>query len=443
MSASPNPAPPSPRLPLGVIFLTLYLDLIGFSVLFPVAPAMLEFYVKQEEKGGFLANLVARLHELAAAAHAPDIAVGALFGGAIASLFALMQFIFSPIWGARSDRDGRRPVLLMTVAGNALSYVVLFFSRSFLVFLASRVIAGIMSGNLSVAVAAVADVTSRENRAKGMGLVGAAFGLGFLTGPLLGGLTAHIDLTAKIPGLAAWGVHPFSIPAAIAVALCLANLAWIWARFEETLPTASRGASHRGNPLKELFASRDPVIKRTNVVGFLVTFAFGFFETTISFFAADRLGWSPRQLTFIFVFAGVISILTQGVLVRRFIPRIGEKRAAIGGVTAIALALMGLGYAIGVARSPALMFCALALNSVGSGFANVGLSSLVSLYATPEEQGRVTGVFRSFGALARACSPAAAGILFFNAGGTPTFVTAGLLLFIPAVLAAKLPQPTK
>ncbi|MBL9216627.1 MAG: MFS transporter [Opitutaceae bacterium] len=444
--ASPPPPSGGPPLSLGVIFLTLYIDLIGFSLFFPLGPELLKYYIVHEETDSLFGALFHRLETLAHATHAPDLATGALFAGLMGSIYAFMQFVFSPVWGARSDRVGRRPVLLVTIAGNALSFLLLFFSGSFVVFLLGRVFSGIMGGNLAVAVAAVSDVTTRENRAKGMGVVGAAFGLGFLTGPAIGGLTAHVSLLDAYPGLARWGVHPFSVPAAIGGGLCLVNLLWIGARFRETLPPERRGTAltlRERNPLRALFTLPDVSLRRVNLVGFLVTFCFSFFETTISFFTADQLAYTPRQLTLVFVHLGVVSILTQGVLVRRAVPALGEKRAALCGIALIAAGFVGLGLGIGVARSAPLMFAALTVCAVGSGFANVGLSSLVSLYAPPEEQGKVTGIFRSLGFLARAASPAVAGVLFFQVGGTVTFAVAGACLFVPFVLGLPLPQPQK
>ncbi len=439
------PSAPSP-LSLGVIFLTLYIDLIGFSIFFPLGPALLKYYLAHEDAHGLFAALIARLESLAHRTHAPEMATAALFGGVLASVYALMQFFFSPVWGARSDRLGRRPVLLQTIAGNALSYAVLFFSGSFALFFAGRVLGGIMGGNLAVAIAAVADVTTRANRAKGMGVVGAAFGLGFLTGPAIGGLTAHLSLLDRWPGLAAWGVHPFSVPAAIACGLCLVNLGWIAARFRETLPPENRRAGlppRERHPLRALVRLPDRTLRRVNLVGFLVTFAFSFFETTISFFTADKLGYAPRQLTYIFVHLGLVSIFTQGFLVRRAVPAIGEKAAALLGIGGLAAGFVSLGFGVGVAQSVPLMFAALTVCALGSGFANVGLSSLVSLYAAPEEQGRVTGIFRSLGFLARAASPVVAGTLFFQTGGTFTFALAGAILLVPLSLGLALPQPLK
>ncbi|HET7534928.1 MAG TPA: MFS transporter, partial [Candidatus Didemnitutus sp.] len=432
------PSSATKPLSLGVIFLTLYIDLIGFSVFFPLGPQLLRYYMEHESAGGLFAVLIGRLETIAQATHGSEMATAALFGGALGSIYSLMQFIFSPIWGARSDRTGRRPVLLLTIAGNALSFLILAFGGSFTVFLLSRIFSGIMGGNLAVAIAAVSDVTSRENRAKGMGIVGAAFGLGFLTGPAIGGLTAHVNLLTHHPSLEAWGVHPFSVPAFIGCGLCLINLAWVALRFRETLPAERRGAGatlRERNPLRAMLTLPDATLRRVNVVGFLWTLGFSVFETTISFFAADALSYDVRQTTMIFVHLGIVSILTQGLLVRRVIPKMGERRGALMGVLLIIAGFLGLGFGMGVAHSAMFMFIALTFCAIGSGFANVGLSSLVSLYAKPEEQGKVTGIYRSLGFLARACSPVLAGTLFFRAGGTVTFGVAGVFLLVPLFMA--------
>lgn len=442
----PTPSSPPKPLSLGVIFLTLYIDLIGFSIFFPLGPELLRYYIAHEPAGGLFTGVFGWFQNFAHSSHVPEMATGALFAGIIASLYAFMQFLFSPFWGARSDRIGRRPVLLLTVAGNALSYLLLVFSGSFVVFLLSRILGGIMGGNLAVAVASVADVTSRENRAKGMGIVGAAFGLGFLTGPTIGGLTSGFNLLTAHPGLAAWGLHPFSVPALIALGLCAINLVWIGARFSETLPPERRGTGltlRERNPLRALLTLPDRAIRRANVVGFVLTFGFSFFETLITFFMADRFNYTPRDLVSIFVYNGTVSILTQGVLVRRIVPRIGEKRGAVLGLAGVALGMLGIGLSVGLARSVPLLFVALTFCSVGSGFANVGLSSLISLYASAEEQGKVTGIFRSLGFLARACSPIVAGILFFQVGGTAAFTIAAALLGVSFAMSTALPQPHK
>ncbi|HEY9247491.1 MAG TPA: MFS transporter, partial [Rariglobus sp.] len=177
---------PKRSLSLGVIFLTLYIDLIGFSIIFPLGPDLLKHYLAVDGQSGLLGWLLGHVNALAATfgneTHLPEV----LFGGIISSLFSILQFIFAPFWGSLSDKRGRRPILLLTVAGTALSYLLWVVSGSFWLFLLARLVAGAFGGNLSVATAAVADVTTRAERSKAMGVVGAAFGLGLVTGPMVG-----------------------------------------------------------------------------------------------------------------------------------------------------------------------------------------------------------------------------------------------------------------
>jgi MFS family permease len=425
-------------LSLGVIFLTLYIDLIGFSISFPLIPHMLEYYLKRESHGGALGWLLQQIQSLAPPSGANPVFVAALLGGVLSAAYALLQFVFAPIWGTRSDRIGRRPVLLATVAGTAFSYLLWAFSGSFALFILARLVGGAMSGNLSVATAAVADVTTRENRAKGMGLVGVAFGLGFITGPAIGGLIGAVEPSAE---WARYGINPFSAVAFVAFGFSVLNLVWIGLRFRETLPPEARGTvvARTRNPLRAVFAITDDSIRRANLVYFLVALLFSGFELTISFFAAERLGYTERQLVYIFVYVGFVSILTQGLLVRRFVPRLGEKRSALGGIASIAA-----GFAIlAVAHTATPVYLALTFIAVGSGFSNVSFSSLISLYSGAQEQGHVLGVFRSLGSLARAVGPLIAGIIFWWYGSTLTYALGGALLLVPVALGLALPQPQK
>jgi len=431
-------APSSKPLSLGVIFLTLYIDLIGFSISFPLIPRMLTYYLAKEGNASVLGWLLRQVEALAPPSGQNPLFVAALVGGVLSAAYSLLQFLFAPFWGERSDRIGRRPVLLLTVAGTALSYLLWAFSGSFWLFIVARLVGGAMSGNLSVATAAVADVTTRENRAKGMGLIGVAFGLGFITGPMIGGIIGAIEPGAR---WSPWGINPFSAVAFVATGFSLLNLLWISARFRETfvpglgaeLPERTR------HPVRALFAIRDATVRRANLVYFLVALIFSGYEITISFLATERLQYSEHQLTYIFVFAGVVSILTQGLLVRRLVPRFGEKRAAVGGLAAIAAGFALMAFA----RTAGPVYAAIALVSIGAGFSNVAFSSLISLYSPPDEQGKVLGVFRSLGSLARAVGPLAAGIIFWWYGSSLTYVLGSVLLLVPLGTALRLPQPEK
>ncbi|MCH2364698.1 MAG: MFS transporter, partial [Planctomycetes bacterium] len=186
--------------PIGVLFLTVFVDLVGFSIIFPLFPEMLEYYGKEDN---FFATLIAQLAELSGEqGEKRELYTRVLFGGILGSLYSILQFLFAPMWGRLSDRIGRRPVLLITIGGLCVSYLVWIFSHSFLLLIISRVLGGAMGGNISVATAAMADSTDEKNRAKGMGMIGMAFGLGFILGRAIGALLAGIDMGCwGLPGL--------------------------------------------------------------------------------------------------------------------------------------------------------------------------------------------------------------------------------------------------
>ncbi|HQF39480.1 MAG TPA: MFS transporter [Opitutaceae bacterium] len=434
-------APAPKKASLGVIFLTLYLDLIGFSLFFPLFPAMLDYYLGREGRGGALGWLLGHFDTLARSWNIDQSATAVLFAGVIGSLYSLLQFLFAPIWGARSDRVGRRPVLRLTIAGTTASYAIWALSGSFLLFLLSRIVAGIASGNLSVATAAVSDITTRADRAKGMGLIGAAFGLGFITGPALGGLTAHWNLLDRWPGLAACGVNPFTVPALIAFALGLLNLLWVQRRFAETYTPglAAASAERPRHPLRALLAIPAAHVRRVILINALFILGFSGLELTLGFLAAERLHYTPRELTLVFVYTGVVSVLTQGFLVRRLVPRLGEKHA---GTLGLACACAGMAW-LAFAHTPATVYASLGLASVGSGFCYAALSALLSLYVGEDEQGRLMGLFRALGSLTRAIGPVCAGVLYWRFGSTACYAAAAAVILAPLALALTLPTPRK
>jgi MFS family permease len=447
--ATPRPATiPARPLSLGVIFLTLYIDLIGFSIIFPLGPDLLEHYLSLEGHDGLLG---AMLRQMDAFAHNVGIENYApvLFGGVLSSFFSVLQFVFAPFWGALSDRRGRRGVLLLTVAGTALGYLVWALSGSFWLFLLSRIVSGGFSGNLSVATAAVADVTSREERSKAMGLVGAAFGLGLVTGPTIGAITAHFNLLNAFPSLARFGVNPFSVPAFVAFALCLVNLVWIKARFKETLSTESRAAAREPrirNPIAAILGLENANVRRANLVSFIYSIAFVAMESALTFLATRRFDYSVKQNGILLGFLGLCAIVTQGYIVRKLLKVANEVSVLTSGLAITALGLIVIGFA----TFPALLFLGVALLALGSGLVNPSTSGLISLYAEPEEQGRVLGIFRSLGSLARAITPMFAGIVFWRfdahqamTAGRSLFVGSAGLSLAALALSARLPKPAK
>ena len=430
-------------LSLGVIFLTLYIDLIGFSIIFPLVPDILAHYLALEGEAGVLGMLMTVTEGLATAFGKSSNFAAVLLGGALSSIYALLQFVFAPFWGAASDRLGRRNILTYTVAGTALSYVLWVVSGSFWLFVAARLLGGIFGGNISVATAAVADVTTREERAKAMGLVGAAFGLGLVTGPGIGAITAQYNLLDNNPSLAAYGIHPFSVPAIIALVMSVVNLIWIRARFDETLKEENRSDRverlRLRHPLKAMQEIESPAIKLINFVGFSFALAFCAMEFSLTFLGQDRFGFTARENGIMLAFLGFCSIITQGVIVRRLLKTRSEISVLLSG-----LIFATIGFAlVGIAPNVTTLYLGLAVLALGAGLVNPATSGLISLYAGSTEQGRILGIFRSLGSLARAITPIAAGVMFWMMGGPTVFAAAAALSLGSWWVARRLPPPVK
>ena len=430
---------------LGIIFLTLFIDLVGFSIIFPLFPAMLDYYLPNGAgDGSLLGQLIAPLSAWAERSGAgdPRFMTAVLFGGILGSLYSILQFICAPLWGAYSDRVGRRKVLLITIAGLALSYAAWFFAASFWVLVLARVLGGAMGGNLSVATAAVADSTTREKRSSGLAIIGIAFGLGFIVGPGIGGLFAKINLVELFPALEQFGVNPFSVPALVSFALALTNLLWVARSFKETLPAEKRGKANpdrKGIPVFRMFKSASPATLRTNLVYLIYMLAFSGMEFTLTFLAVERFQFSPAQNGGMFVFIGFVLILVQGGIVRRLASPVGEKRLAVAGIACGIAAFLVLAIALNLG----LFFGALALMAFSIGLASPTLSALVSLYTKEAEQGAAIGVFRSAGSLARAIGPLVAALVYFAYGSKSTYLFGAVIVVVPLILALKLPKPSK
>ena len=426
---------------LGVIFLTIFIDLLGFSIIFPLFPAILSHYLATDGSGGVLGWVVTQIDALARLVGSHGNYREVLFGGVLGSLYGILQFLSSPIWGALSDRIGRRRVLLLTVAGTAFSYLLWIFSGSFVLFVVARLVGGGFAGNLSVATAAVADVTSRENRSRGMGLVGVAFGMGFLFGPAFGSIASFHNPLAAHPGLAAFGINPFSTAALVAFVLSVANLAWIAWRFRETLAPQHRAAGDERvrHPLHALLNLAAGPVRRADWLYFIFTAVFSGMEFSLPFLAADQFKYTPGGMFKIFVFLGLVLIVVQGGIVRRAVPRFGEKRVLLAG---IAFVLAGL-VVTGNATTIGAFYTGLGLLGAGSGLVNPTISALVSLYSRVEEQGRMLGVFRSLGSLARGVAPVTACLIYWWRHGPFLYTLCAVLLLIPFGVGLTLPRPAK
>ena len=430
---------PSKRSLFGIVFLTVFLDVVGFSILFPLFPALLDHYLGLEGEQSLIGRLVGFLSEIS---DGDRDAVEALFGGVLGSLYAVLQFLFAPVWGGLSDRIGRRPTLLFTLAGTAAAYGLWVFAGSFTLLIVSRLISGAMAGNISTASAVIADSTSGKERAGGMGMLGMGIGLGFILGPALGGLFGPSAAEMGVPSdwTSGFAMQPFSTCAMVALGLAIVNLFFVAAKLPETLPEEKRGGHASARGFAAVLALREfdsPGVSRASYVYFLFLTAFSAAEFTLTFLAVQRLEFEISDIAWMFVFVGLVIAFVQGGMVRRMAPRMGEKKLILSGLFVIVPAFL----LIASAESSGKLYTGLFFMAVGSAFAMPCLSSLVSRYAPPERQGLAQGTFRSLGSLSRAVGPFLGGALFWQLGsGAPFYVGAGLVV-IPLLMALGLPEP--
>jgi MFS family permease len=421
-----------------IVFLTVFIDLIGFGIVVPLVPVYSRHFGAQ----------------------------GLVIGAIIAS-FSAMQFIFSPIWGRLSDRYGRRPILLMSTAGAAASYVLFALSSGLEnhkaalgLMVLSRAFAGLCGGNITVAQAYIADISPPEQRSRRMGLIGMAFGLGFIFGPAIGGLSLkHLGSTG--PGL-------------IAAGLCAANFLLALFILAESRKPSSEPIAHRPHFDQWVHTLTQPKIGLLVIVFFLATFCFSCFESTLPLVVSDnfhlnvqRDETSASTVAYLFVFCGLIGALVQGGAIGRLVKRFGEAKL-IGlslVLTAISLALLPFiggtaDLSWGVLLRPEgrawlAMLGALALLSIGSSLTRPPLFGLLSNLTSAQEQGANIGVAQGAGSLARILGPMFATGLLPYQPALPYLVCTGVLLGTTALFlqrfrgehqssgAANAPQPAK
>jgi MFS transporter, DHA1 family, tetracycline resistance protein len=356
------------------LFLIVVIDLVGFGLVIPLLP----FYAV---RFGASPQLVT----------------------ALLAIYSLMALLSAPLWGRLSDRIGRRPVLMSSLAAGALAYLWMGAADALWMLFAARGLAGICAGNIAAAQAYVADVTTPENRAKGMGLIGAAFGLGFIIGPALGGLLAGNDPASADLAMPAWVAAGLSGMALLGVMFVLSESRPLEAR--QNMPARGRLGAVLG-------ALRRPILSRLILIFFLVILAFSGMESTFALWAMRQFGWGPSQVAYVFAYVGLLSAVLQGGLIGRLSRRFGEERLLLVGLVLIGIGLL----ALPAARWMSLLALVLAALAVGMGLVQPSLNSLISRRAGGEEQGEVLGVSQSVGSLARVLGPLAAGFLFAEFG---------------------------
>lgn len=441
MSAS-SPLPQ--RRILGLIFLTVFMDIVGFSIVIPLFPHLLDYYITTEGSAGTLIGALNGAAEWMGGDTVFKKTV--LFGGLLSTLYSLLQFIFSPLWGALSDRIGRRRVLTLTLAGSALSYLVWIFAAEFWVVVLTRLVCGMMAGNIAVASAAAADVTDEKDRTKGMAVVGIAIGLGFVFGPVIGGLAAPEQIV-KGAVTGSFGLNPFSVPAAIAASMALLNFILVVRYFPETLPEDRRAAADAKRPsVFDLATVRSAAVRRTSFANLVYQIAFTGMENTIVFLTFALFLYSPRENAWLFLFNGACMIFAQG-LARQLVKRLGQRKVIMLGMLIASaaffvVALIPATPAVAGDGAETTFYLGLGLISFATGLILPSVSALVSLYSDASEQGRNLGILRSAGSLARVIGPVTAALLYFHFGSHFWVYIGGALLMLPAIWIVRgLPEP--
>ena len=375
------------RSPLIIVFVTVFIDLLGFGIIIPLLP----FYAETFGATAFTVGL-------------------------LATSFSLMQFIFAPIWGRLSDRVGRRPIILLGLLGSCLSYFGFGMASTLTSLFAARIFAGIAGANIPTAQAVVADLTTPENRAKGMGMVGAAFGLGFIFGPAIGGFLSR---------------YGYSVPAFFASGLSLVNFVAAWFLLPETLKPEHRAIARVGRIDALRSALARPHLPLLLVIGFLVVAAFSGFESTFALFAERSYGFHASSIGYVFAFVGIVLVIVQGFLVGKVVKRIGEHHIVPASLAIVAIGLL----MIPATRSVAALLVANGVMAVGMGFNNPSLMSLVSRYSAAEDQGGVMGLTQSLNSLARIVGPLWGGFAFDHLGIGMPYITSAAVMGIAAALS--------
>lgn len=404
---------------LGLIFLTIFIDLLGFGIVMPLLPR-----------------------------YGAHFQIGGMMLGMLMASFSLMQFLFAPLWGRISDRVGRRPILLIGLAGSTIFYGLFGYATSLGntgTFLGMSVVPwlficrfgqGLAGATIPTAQAYIADVTGPEQRAKGMALIGAAFGLGFTFGPILGAFfvpaSAEQSVTpSPMPGYAA------AVLSGIAFLLALAKLPE--SRHADSATAARHGWLDLGAFAKFLV---HPAIGLILLTTFLTTFAFAQFESTLSLLTKS-LNFTDRQNFYVFAYIGFILTLSQGFLVRRLVPRLGEKRMALIGTVLMTLGfVMILGMLKLESKGTGLLFALLPLPTVGFSFLNPSLQSLLSRHTSEDQQGGALGVGQSMSALARILGPVC-GLTLQERNETLPYLVAAALMSVGIGMVSLLRPPPR
>jgi MFS transporter, DHA1 family, tetracycline resistance protein len=380
--------------PLVVIFITVFIYLLGFGMVLPIIPLLSLQY-----------------------------GASAFQAGLLMSVYSFMQFLFSPFWGRLSDKYGRRPILLFCLAGEVFSYLFFAWSKSLEMLFLARLFSGFFGASISTASAYISDITPKNERSKGMALIGAAFGLGFLFGPAIGG------------GLSLWAEQlsndvffKTSFSSYWVAGFCFLTFIYAYKNLKESLSPEHRSnaailSSSNGRLSKMLKTFKQPNLGSLMIIFFLTSTAMALMEATLILLVKEKFSWGLKEVSFGFAYIGVMIVITQGFLVRRLIPKFGEKVILRFGLVLITLSFFGIAFSTSIAH----LAITQTLLALGIGLTNPSTLGAISLSSPSEEQGVVLGTAQGFASLGRIIGPALGGALFSTVGIRSPFLTAGII----------------
>jgi MFS family permease len=376
--------------PLRILFVVAVIDILGFGILIPLVPYMAERFGAQPRTITW-----------------------------ILGSYSLCQLLAAPFWGRLSDRYGRRPILISSFFGACLSYLVLCFAKNLEWLLASRMLAGFMAGNLAAAFAYASDVSKPEHRAKSLGMIGAAIGMGFMLGPAIGGALAGDNAQSA----------NFALPAIVSACMSLLAIALVLFALPESHPVHERtpATAKRGLTALRLLTEK-PTLRFIAGAALLVTTAQGILESIIAVWAWNQYGFGPRTVGLMLFGLAVVAVSMQGGFVRVLAPKLGEVRLATLGIAAYVTGLFITSQSGG---HLAFAIIGLAFCGVGAGAFNPSASALASRQSGPNDRGAVMGTYQASTSLARVIGPFISGPIFALFGASAPFM-AGACIMIPA-----------
>ena len=381
------------------LLLVVVIDLIGFGIIIPLLPFYAETFGASPQKVTMLMVV-----------------------------FSLSQFIAAPIWGGLSDRYGRRLIIWITLAGSIIAYIFLAYAATLYGLFFARAFAGFMAGNISTAQAYITDITTKENRAKAMGLFGAAFGIGFILGPALGGILAGSD--PKSPNVF---LPPISAAILSFIALLLALFL-----LKDTRSLIKPNKNQRIASLLE--ALKVPNLSQLILLSFIVTVVFASMESTFSLWSERTYNWGPKQNGYIFAFAGVCGVIVQGFLISKLVKHFGESLLCRAGMLLISLGMIS----VALSYMQYHAYLSMAFIAFGLGLFMPTISTLIVNIVSEQRRGWVLGVSQSASSLARIIGPAIAGIFFELIGKNSPYIIGGLsLLLILIMFRSPMKQASK